>query len=178
MPGLLAPESGTGRKLLPPRETKTQKRAGVAPGTSPCSTAASIGLVLRAGMAFVRSLQVRSHPPGINEPLRLGTQPRLVILTLVFTSPGPVPSFAACQSWHCNMGMTHQDQRHLQVAVSRCIKKNLLYYFFFLGYTSALQNPFVLKTPFFSLRMEYGKKGKEMRGTSRQGSLQAEHRGC
>lgn len=147
MPGLLAPESGTGRKLLPPRETKTQKRAGVAPGTSPCATAAAIELVLRAGMAFVRSLQVRSHPPGKNEPLRLGTQPRLVILTLVFTSPGPVPSFAACQSWHCNMGMTHQDQSHLQVAVSRCIKTILLYYFFFSWVHTSSPEPFCVANP-------------------------------
>lgn len=64
--------------------------------------------------------QVRPLSPGKNLSLSLGTQLHLVELLLAFTSPGPAPNFAACHAWHCSTGMTHQDQRHLEVAVSGC----------------------------------------------------------
>lgn len=65
-------------------------------------------------------LQVRWHSSGKNLSLSLGTRLHLVKLLLVFASPGPVPNFAARHTWRCNVGMTDQDQRQLQVAVSGC----------------------------------------------------------
>lgn len=47
-------------------------------------------------------------------------QLHLVKLLLVFISPSPALSFSACHPWHCNVRMTHQAQRYLEMADSGC----------------------------------------------------------
>jgi len=90
-------------------------------------------------------LQVRRRPSDENLPLSLGTQQHLVKLLLVFTSPDLVPDFAAFHTLHCNVGVTHQDQRCLEVAVSGYTLKNYLFMYLFISEQApALQDRRVL----------------------------------
>lgn len=135
--------------------------AGKQGGWCSCPTPGVISWLAGEGRNGI--LQVRQYSFGKKLFLSLGTQLHLVKLLLVFISPRPVPNFSACDPWYCNIRMTHQAQRYLEMADSDGCKKelySLIYLFFSWAGISRTAECFVWKFWFCFAVVEVQKVGK------------------